>query len=103
MNKVEQLSNFLQRVTTDSNLTTTHISVCTALCAIWINSGFRNPVSVTRRRLMSAARIKSKTTYHKIIEDLSMLRYFKYSPSYNPIKGSEVYIFTEYSPGSSHF
>jgi hypothetical protein len=92
MNNVEQLSNFLQRVTSDVNLTTTHIGVCTALAVEWINNGFINPFNISRNRLMTAARIKSKTTYHKVINDLMSLNYLKYTPSYHPIKGSQVNI-----------
>lgn len=92
MNNVEQLNNFLQRVTSDANLTTTHVGVCTALAVAWIKSGFANPFSISRSRLMTAARIKSKTTYHKAINDLTSLNYFKYHPSYHPAKASEVLI-----------
>lgn len=92
MNNVEQLNKFLQRVTSDANLTTTHVGVCTALAVAWINSGFVNPFNISRSKLMTAARIKSKTTYHKVISDLTFLNYFKYIPSYHPGKGSQVSI-----------
>ena len=92
MNNVEQLGSFLNRITSDTNLTSTHISVCTALCSSWIANGFNNPFNISRNRVMSAARIKSKTTYHKIIGDLAGLKYLKYSPSYHPGKFSEVLI-----------
>jgi hypothetical protein len=41
---------------------------------------------------MTAARIKSITTYHKVIADLASLNYVKYEPSYHPGKGSQVSI-----------
>lgn len=92
MNNVEQLNSFLQRVTSDVKLTTTHIGVCTALAVAWIDSGFVNPFNISRSRLMSAARIKSKTTYHKVISDLTIFKYLKYNPSYHPAKGSQIQI-----------
>jgi hypothetical protein len=92
MNNLEQLNNFLQRVTSDTNLSTAHVGVCTALAVAWINSGFVNPFNISRSRLMSAARIKSKTTYHKVISDLTIFKYLKYNPSYHPAKGSQVQI-----------
>lgn len=92
MNNVEQLNNFLHRVTSDANLTTTHVGICAALVVEWMNKGFINPFNISRSRLMTAARIKSKTTYHKVINDLMLLNYLKYTPSYHPAKGSLVHI-----------
>ncbi len=92
MNNVEPLNNFLQRVTSDANLTTTHVGVCTALAVAWINSGFINPFSISRSRLMTSSKIRSKTTYHKIMNDLVIFKYLTYDPSYHPAKGSMVSI-----------
>lgn len=92
MNNIEQLNSFLQRVTSDVNLSTTHIGICTALAVVWIDSGFVNPFNTSRSRLMRAARIKSKTTYHKVISDLTALNYVTYEPSYHPGKASRIYI-----------
>lgn len=41
---------------------------------------------------MAAARIKSKATYHKVINDLILMNYFEYKPSYHPGKKSQVRI-----------
>lgn len=41
---------------------------------------------------MMAAKIKSTSTYHKIVNDLAVLKYFDYTPSYHPLKGSQVFI-----------
>ena len=92
MSNAEHLKSFLQRVTSDVKLTTTHIGICTALAVAWIDTGFNNPFHTSRRKLMIAARIKSKATYHKIIGDLASLKYLKYEPSYHPTKGSQVHI-----------
>lgn len=92
MNNIERLNDFLLRITSDGNLTTTHIGVCTALVVAWIRNGFNNPFNVSRKKLMDAARIKSSTTYHKVIADLTSRSYLKYEPSYHPAKGSQVHI-----------
>lgn len=92
MRNIEQLSNFLKRVTTDASLSTSHISMCTALCAIWMENQFVDAFNVSRSRLMRAARIKSKTTYHKVMNDLYDLKYLIYTPSYHPGKGTEIRI-----------
>lgn len=95
---IDQFSSFLQRATSDVKLTTSHISICTALYVAWAANQFRNPFNVSRRQLMCAAKIKSKTTYHKIINDLTTLEYLKYQPSYHPARGSEVLIFNLQGP-----
>lgn len=92
MSNTEHLNSFLHRVTSDVNLTTTHIGVCAALVVTWASNGFKNPFSISRKKLMNAAKIKSTSTYHRIIADLVTLKYFRYTPSYHPTKGSEVFI-----------
>lgn len=92
MSNVDQLNSFLSRVTTDEKLTTIHIGVCAALISSWIKNGLNNPFNISRRALMTAARVKSKATYHKVIADLQTLNYVKYEPSYHPTKGSQVFI-----------
>ena len=92
MNNTEQLGNFIDRITSDANLTTSHIGLCTALISIWIKSDLSNPFNVSRKRLMTAAKIKSITTYHKVISELATLNYVKYEPSYHPGKGSLIRI-----------
>lgn len=101
MNTVEQLNSFLARVTSDPKLTTTHIGVCTALAVAWIGNGLDNPFRISRSRLMATAKIKSTTTYHKVISDLASLKYVKYEPSFHPGKASEVSILDPQKENSS--
>ena len=92
MDKIEQLTNFLNRATSDIKLTSTHICLCTALCRTWIDNRFKNPFNISREQLMRAAKIKSKTTYHKAMTELVVLSYLRYAPTYHPLKGSQVLI-----------
>lgn len=92
MHSAEQLNSFLKRITLDANLTTMHVGICTALAVAWINNGLSNPFHISRGCLMSAAKIKSKTTYHKVINDLASLNYLKYTPSFHPGKASQFLI-----------
>jgi hypothetical protein len=90
MDNLGRLSNFLQRVMSDVQLGASHISVYAALCQAWINSGCEDSFSISRSRVMKLARINSKTTYHKVIYQLAKCGYILYTPSYHPVKGSEV-------------
>lgn len=88
----ERLKGFLQRVISDSNLTTTHIGFCTALAVAWTEQEFKNPFSISRRKLMSASKVKSTSTYHRIISDLKSLKYIEYNSSYHPKEASAIAI-----------
>ena len=51
---------------------------------------------------MKVSKISSKATYHKCIKELNDWQYLKYKPSYNPFKGSLVYLFnTQYEEEKS--
>lgn len=90
MDNLHQLSNYLQRITSDSCLTSYHISLYAVLCQKWIDNGCKNPLSISRTKVMKLARINSKATYHKVIYELIRLRYILYRPSYHPAKGSQI-------------
>jgi hypothetical protein len=90
MNSLHQLSSFLQGVTSDVQLRACHISLYAVLCKGWIDNGCKNPFSITRSKVMKLARINSKATYHRIIRELTSHGHILYSPSYHPVKGSEV-------------
>jgi hypothetical protein len=92
MRNVEQLNNFLSRVTSDVNLTTTHVGVCAALVAIWMSNGLTENFRISRKQLMDAAKVKSTSTYHRIIADLISLKYINYNSSYHPTQASTISI-----------
>ncbi|HMX00867.1 MAG TPA: hypothetical protein PKL56_15975 [Cyclobacteriaceae bacterium] len=95
MDKVEQVGSFLKRVASDASLGASHVSFCTAVCTAWIENGLNNPFNISRRRLMASSKIKSTSTYHRILNDLKALKYFEYVPSFHPGKGSQVLIVTK--------
>ena len=90
MEKLEQLSSFINRVASDVRLRPTHTSLYLALCHAWSSSQFANAFRVSRRQLMYAAHIRSIATYHKVIGDLQAFGYLDYWPSYHPVNGSRV-------------
>jgi hypothetical protein len=90
MNSLYQLSSFLQRVTSNVHLRASHISLYAVLCKGWIDNGCKSPFRITRSKVMKLARINSKATYHRVIRELTSHGYILYSPSYHPVKGSEV-------------
>jgi hypothetical protein len=75
----------------DTRITATHISMFSALFVCWQASGFQNPFSVCRKKLMSFSKIASTATYHKCIKQLDDYGYIRYEPSFHPTKGSQVH------------
>ena len=98
--QIEALTQFYQAIGEDSRISPTHISVYMALFQCWHLNGFQNPVPITRREVMQAAKISGLATYHHCIRDLNTFGYIMYQPSYNPAKSSLVIFPTVAQPGS---
>lgn len=90
MDNLELLKDYIGKITSDKRLKPVHVSLLIALCERWIISDFNVYYNITRKVLMERSRIKSKTTYHKILGDLQRFGLLKYIPSYHPHHGSTV-------------
>lgn len=93
MNYIKHLSGFFDKVSTDNRLNPTHVSLYVSLFQFWNACRFNNPISISRNEVMKISKICSTATYHKCIRELNNYGYLKYMPSYNPFKGSLVYLF----------
>lgn len=93
MNYIKHLSGFFNKVSADDRLNPTHISLYVSLFQFWNACRFHNPISISRNEVMKVSKICSKATYHKCIRELNDYGYLSYQPSYNPFKGSLVYLF----------
>lgn len=93
MNYIKHLTGFFEKVATDKTLNPTHVSLYIALFQFWNCNRFKNPISISRDEVMRISKISSKATYHKCLKNLHSLGYINYEPSYNPFKGSHVYLF----------
>lgn len=97
MNYIKHLAGFFDKVAADERLNPTHVSMYVSLFQFWNASRFENPISISRSELMRVSKISSTATYHKCIKELHDYGYFNYMPSYNPFKGSLVYLFDLHS------
>ncbi|WP_163407906.1 transcriptional regulator [Flavobacterium ajazii] len=93
MNYIKHLTGFFEKVATDRTLNPTHVSLYMSLFQFWNCNRFKNPISISRDEVMRISKISSKATYHKCLKNLHSLGYINYEPSYNPFKGSHVYLF----------
>ncbi|MCF6132755.1 transcriptional regulator [Flavobacterium wongokense] len=93
MNYIKHLTGFFDKVAADRQLNPTHISLYMSLFQFWNCNRFKNPISISRDEIMRISKISSKATYHKCLKALHAQGYIKYEPSYNPFKGSHVFLF----------
>lgn len=93
MNYIKHLTGFFDRIIQDRSLNPTHISLYIALFQSWNVNRFVNPISISRDEVMRICKISSKATYHKCMRDLNEKGYVKYEPSYNPYKGSILFLY----------
>lgn len=88
---IPQLTRFYQYAEHDQRITVNHISLYLALFQQWNLNGCENPVSISRRKILRAAKI-GRSTYHICMRELNAFGYIKYIPSYHPKLGSQVYV-----------
>lgn len=93
MNYIKHLTGFFDRIIQDHDLNPTHISLYIALFQFWNLNRFQNPISITRDEVMRISKICSKATYHKCMRELSAKEYIDYEPSFNPFRGSLVFLY----------
>ena len=96
MNYIKLLAGFFEKVADDDRLNPTHISMYVSIFQLWNANRFKNPISISRNMVMKICKISSNATYHKCIKELHEFGYLQYAPSYNPYKGSLVFLFDFY-------
>lgn len=93
MNYITHLNKAFAIFCEDERLSPFHVSLYFSLFQYWNMAKFRNPISISRDELMRASKIGSVNTYIRCMKELDKWAYIKYYPSYNPQKGSQVYLY----------
>lgn len=86
------LADFFAASSEDGRMGPTHVSLYMALLHLWTEGGSRNPIVITRERVMKAARVRARGTYHRCMRELHGYGYIRYLPSSHPSSGSTVYL-----------
>ncbi|MFH6983349.1 hypothetical protein [Marinoscillum luteum] len=94
MNYIRHLSAAFGQMDIDTRLTPYHISLYMALFRRWNLNFFKNPISVSRDELMRLSKIGSVNTYTKCLKELDSFGFIRYEPSYNPHRGSLIYLYS---------
>lgn len=101
VNYIEHLSTFFGMIYDDGRLSSAHISLYVALFQFWNINRFQNPISICRGEVMNLSKIGSKATYTRCLKELDEWGFIQYTPSFNPIKGSLVNLYT-FGKGTGH-
>ena len=88
----EPLSKFYDAIDEDPRIGVTHISLYMALLQQWNLNGGTNPIEISRVKLMNAAKISSRFTFYKCLNDLHEFMYINYVPSSSKFMLSVYYL-----------
>lgn len=94
VNYIQHLNTWFAKVQADDRLNPSHICLYFALFQLWNANRFNNPISVARSEVMKLSKIGSTNTYTRCLKELDEWGYVKYTPSFNPLRGSTVNLFT---------
>ena len=90
MNYIKHFNHWMELVTEDDRLSSSHISIYVSLFQLWNKNRFVKKMSVHRNEVMQVSKIGSSKTYYKCLHDLHYFGYIQYFPSYHPLKGSTI-------------
>ena len=81
---------FFTKAENDTRLGTSHVSIYMALLDQFYMQDQKSILIITRVTLMHSAKLRSRHTYNKCMNDLHELGYIVYFPSSKPAEGSKV-------------
>ncbi len=90
MEPFTSLSDFYLAIANDVRIGPTHVSLYMALLQQWNVNGGNRLISIDRTSIMRFAKIGSRHTYNKCMNDLQDYGYITYAPSSNAFTKSIV-------------
>lgn len=90
MNYIKHLNAMFHEFYKDNRLHSSHVSLYMALFFYWNLHHFPNEFYANRIEIMKMAKIGSRSTYHRLIKELSDWEYIKYLPTQNPTQKTMV-------------
>lgn len=82
-------TQFMKAIEGDGRIGVTHISLYMALLFQW-ELFHKNPFLIKREEVMHRAKIHSRHTYNVCMNQLHDYGYINYSPSFDPLHGSQI-------------
>jgi len=93
VNYIVHLNGVLRKFSEDQNISSSHRSLYLAFFELWNQKHFPQTIMVNSKQVMALAKIRSRTTYYKLLQELKMWGYLKHRPSSNPQIGTLVELF----------
>jgi len=90
MNYIKHLNAAFHEFYDDSRLHNGHISLYMALFFYWNLHHFPDEFYANRIEIMKLAKIGSRSTYHRLVKDLSNWEYIEYMPTQNPTQKTMI-------------
>ncbi len=91
MDKCARMFGFIERAAGDPRLSSVHVSLYCALLHFHGEGTIEDPVGVEKESIMQVAKISSRQTYGKCLQQLHDYGYIRYVSSYNHFLNSLVY------------
>lgn len=89
-----EIEIIIERFKEDPRISPSHVSVFLSLYFLFIKNERQNPVTIKRANVMELAKISSRFTYDKNMNELSEYGYIKYCPSKKKNVSSSLYMLT---------
>ena len=90
MNYIKHLNAAFHEIYSDDRLHSGHIGLYMALFFYWNLHHFATEFYANRIEIMKMAKIGSRSTYHRLIKELSQWEYIEYLPTQNPNRKTMV-------------
>lgn len=89
------LKSFLDRAVKDPRVGPTHIALYVTIVQIWVEQGRKDRLHLFSCQGMERAKIASRCTYSRVINDLKDFGFLHYEPSLYKQRGSMISIPTK--------
>jgi hypothetical protein len=84
--------DLLHYLINDSRITVWHMAVLFGIIQLANGYDFKEPIYISRKKIMSLSHVNNFVTYHKCIKELQIFGYIEYFPSYHPGIRSKIYL-----------
>jgi hypothetical protein len=93
VNYITHLNGVMRKFHKDPGIGGAHRNLYLAFFQMWNKKHFPEKLMVNSKLIMSIAKLRSRTTYLKLLQELVKLGYIEYYPSNNPQIGSTIKLF----------
>jgi hypothetical protein len=94
MQNAKPLSDFFDAISNDAHISIAHIGLYAVLLIAGRHKNVKNTVIAFSHELIKRAKISTRATYLKCMQDLNNGGYVRYKPTFNRNRRSKIYLLT---------